>query len=356
MTIIHLHVKLKRVNELLNRTIMVTIKDIAKEAGVSHATVSYILNDRRDGLKIKEETRSRILDLARKMGYSRNAQARMMKTGKSNVIAYLDRDMGQHEYSSKLIASLMKHCAEHHYFVKLFNYDEKNIEESIEKMFEQRPAGVVCRGIMSDAMACLKKYATAHNTPIISTSKLQEYDEGFFVISDDYDGSFQAFHHLYELGHRKFAIYGGKDIGVRELGFKESAAKKNIQIEDDNIIRTYEFEQETSEQVTRILSSSDRPTAIFAVTDYRAMIIMQVAYKLGIKIPDELSIVGFADLTASRFSSPPLTTIRATEGHGEIAGKEIINLINNKINVFDDLTVKKLPTELVLRESTTKAK
>lgn len=329
---------------------MATMKDIAAEAGVSQATVSYVLNNRRDGLKIKDETRERIFEIAKRLRYSRNAQALTMRTGKSNVIAYVDNIMGRMEYSGVIVADLMNACAKNKYFVKLFSYEES--EESISSIFADRPAGIVCRSVTPKMFDLLLTYADNYQTPVISLSHPYDCERGCFLIADDVAGGEIAFEHLHGLGHVEIGLLAASTVGPREKGFVNAADKAGVKIEEDNILRFDNFPAQSYLKIIKRLKQANCPSAFHCVTDLHAFRLIQATYELGMKIPEDLSVSGVGNLSMGKYSSPPLTSIANTRSLGEIAAEIIFDMIDKNDFDVNQLNVNTFPMELVVRSST----
>jgi DNA-binding LacI/PurR family transcriptional regulator len=332
---------------------MVTMKDIGTEAGVSQATVSYVLNNRRGGLKIKEETRARINSIAAKLNYSRNATAAMMKTGRSNLIIYVDNIMGKAEYSAVIVSALMEYCAERQYNVKVFSCATKNC---VPRVFEERPAGIITRSIPPEIFGLLKKYVDTHKTPLISLSRQEEYPDINSIVADEEGGGEKALRHLAWFGHTNFAIIAPLTEQSRERGFRLAAYKAGLSVKPENILRLKNHSVECLGKIEKFLKRKELPTAFYCVTDYHAMRLMQVAYNMNMKVPEDFSVIGVAGLTAGEYCSPPLTSLALEKNMGTVAAEKIFKMINSKNFATEKLIVEKIPMKLITRSSTGQVK
>lgn len=336
---------------------MVTMKDIAKEAGVSRPTVSFVLNDHKGNVRISEETRNRIFETAERLGYRRNELAISMKTGKTNFIVYLDGSLG-HEYISRSLDGVVEAAQQKNYFVKIINYDHySTFEDTVKHVIEQRPAGVICRATAGDKLKALYDECKAFGIPLSIIGGGFMFPWGIRVSPDDVKGAEIATDHLAKLGHKRIAYFSNsRGLGYvesRYKGFCKVMAKNKLDVDKELLLFTGRF-QDVEAAAISIFSHKDRPTAVFCGSDGFAMIAINAATKCGLKVPDDLSIIGYGNLHYSQMLNPPLTTI--DEPYEEV-GKTACNMLlkeiaDNSIQSLQQEIRHKIGVKLVEREST----
>lgn len=334
----------------------ITINDIAREAGVSKTTVSFALNDRyKDGVYISEELRQRVKLSANKLGYIQNNLARQISQGKSNVIAYFSHDIGAREYIASFLSGLMTEAAKENYYTKLIPFDFSEPKLSIRRLLEQRPAGIICRSVLGNDFLHLREVAEKYAIPLVSTNEIPEAETGYFTISDDRDGISQVVKHLYKSGHRKIAFLGPETHygpGLRCEAFSAEMQKlsRNSSVRKITKIIKNQSPEIVGNAFLEVMKTFT-PTAVVCPSDYIAMAVIQYAHKAMIKIPEDISVTGFSDLTCAAYSSPALTSVRHLKSNGAAAVCLIMDILNGKVPAGKKV-VKKMPVELVVREST----
>jgi LacI family transcriptional regulator len=335
----------------------ITIRDVAKHAGVSSATVSYVLN----GInKVSDETKERVLLSIEELNYQPDFTAISLSKRKSKMLGVI---MPLVEDS---LAPIFK---ENHYFSELLSGVEyvcrKNgydfLISGISKA-EECKNWVMKRNL--DALLVLGRFPLkvfeemkTLSTPLVFVDSFEEYAELYHNIRiDDELGGYLGTKHLIDLGHRNISfipngrIDGAVD-GQRFLGYKRALTEANIDFKSSMVIegRTNTFE--SGYQLGKEIAINQQMTAIFTSSDITALGIMKSLNDYGKMVPKDISIVGFDDLMISRYSSPSLTTIRQDVFRkGAESAETAIEAIENK-----DLKPKQimLPVELVIRDSTT---
>lgn len=354
---------------------MVTMKDIANAAGVSRPTVSQVLSGQRaGGVQLSAVTRERVLETAARMGYHRNELARAVKRGRTNVIAFVGP--GAASYDMRIIAGINAGLQERGFTLKMFLLDagctlddvihqywktaSHTLDNAIRQCREQMVAGIICRSLQPDDLEQLHQALAPSGIPVM------QVDGGFQcgwcsrVMSDDITGGRMAVEHLISLGHRRIGLLAvagerryteprrqGYRIGLKDAGI---AADPELEATISNALEWKENEQALVSYLQK-----QRPTAVFCVADPLAMKMLIAASQLGIKVPEDLSVVGYADLDYASFSSPLLTTIaQPFEEEGYLSAASLVDIINStEPHVPVDL---KLPVKLVVRNSTAKLK
>lgn len=339
---------------------MVRMSDIAAKAGVSQATVSYVLNERSAAMRIGDETRLRILDVAAELGYRRNEVARNMVTGRTTNFGFLTRTPSS-ELSTRLLVGAQEEADDHGYDIKLLPTARTlDYKARIDRCVEQRMAGILAYNLGGEGLEYLHSEARRFRIPIALVDDGPSEHDGVRVIANNELGVRQAIEHLVQLGHRRIACVSAQSFSPpaqeRERYFTAIMASMGLPLHDDSIVRgDWDNVEVISPQVTRLLSvESKRPTALLCAGDKIAMVALQTAHKLGFFVPRDLSIVGFANFQMAAFAYPPLTTVsQPFEEMGRLAVRHLLERIKNpEINAPADFV---LPTRLVVRESTGRA-
>jgi DNA-binding LacI/PurR family transcriptional regulator len=333
---------------------MITITDIANRAGVSRATVSYVLNGRENGVRISDGTRQRVLAAAAELGYRRNALAHAVTTGRNPVLGFL-ACAPEGELVARLLAGALDEAEEQENFIKVLRLRHNQVNDSvIERCLELRLAGVIVLYLVQEHLDHLQNAMERYNVPVVVLDDSFPQQRGARVVSDDAQGCRAAVQHLVELGHQRIAfISGAHNSGCaaqREQGFREAMHEAGLAVPPD-YLKHGEWNLEVTEQVTLQLLQSPhgRPTAIICAGDEWAMVAMRVMQREGLHVPRDVSIIGFADLNTSRFWNPALTTVaQPFQEMGRLAVRRVLERAANPAAEYqEDL----LPTQLVVRES-----
>jgi len=330
-----------------------TIYDIAKRAGVSITTVSKVLNNYPD---VSEKTRKKILKTIEESGYQPNSHARALMTKKYwtiGVVFIEALDIGiKHSFYSAVIESFRKRVGE-------FGYDLLLVSKNIENKRKTYLERLKHRGVDGVIVISPQNFDK-------EIKELLEYDipsvfidinskDVTVVKSDNYYGSILAVDYLYSMGHRKIAHIAGAEetlAGSERLkGFLDAINKHQLEIPDSFIVDGGYFNSKGGkEAMDKLLTLEDRPTAVYVAGDLMALGAMKSIREHELKIPEDISIVGFDDIELASLSTPELTTIRQnTDLIGTQAADLLIQQINAKRKISINVTV---PVELIKRQST----
>ncbi|AJD92787.1 transcriptional regulator [Jeotgalibacillus malaysiensis] len=331
----------------------VTIKDIAKLAGVSQATVSKIINNYHD---VGQETRKRVIEIMEREGY-RPSQSRMINDKKTNVVGVV--------FAGRVNADLT-----HPVFVEVLNEFKKTIGQlgydlilfSNEQFFEVRE-NYLARCQHFDVDGCLiiagdqveSSVYELDQSPIPCVGVDIELTGPFssYVMSDSNSIAAKVVEHFYLNGHRKIAYIGGTNGSLvadsRLSAFKQTLKYYGLPMKDEWFYEGDFFEKSGYDGMNRLLDLEDTPTAVFASADLMAIGAMKAAKERGLHVPDDISVIGCDDILPARYVEPPLTTIRQDKVKmGKMAAHILLDLIKNHI---ESSTVAVEP-ELVVRHST----
>ncbi len=338
---------------------MVTIKDIAREADVSFATVSYVLNDKFKKIGISEQLAQKVKHVAAELGYCRNDVARAMVTGKNDVIGLLLPSTTR-EYCAKIINGVMQATAEHDYYIKVIYVGQDSSAENIAgQCIGQRVAGVICYNLDNKInLSQLHALLTARKIPLCVAASCRSFGTGIHVTPDDELGGKLAFNHLYELGHRNFMIpldYCESSWARQRVdGFRRAAADAGVQINESQVIRFTGKGVFPAEMLKNIFSGNNRPTAVFCLYDDMALHLMTILLSIGIRIPEDVSITGYGNMSYGVRCVPALTTV---EEQLENIGRQSVELLlgevkDKSLNSASEEILAVGEVKLVVREST----
>ncbi|MDD5707265.1 MAG: LacI family DNA-binding transcriptional regulator [Kiritimatiellae bacterium] len=338
------------------------MKGLATGLGLSRTTVSLVLNGRTRGTYISDATRQRILEAAEVMGYQPNQIARAVATGRTKVIGVLGHVL-EHEFTALMVSGVVRVAQRNGYLVKIQLSDrDASPEPAVRAAVQQRLAGIV--SIHSDEAFLLKARAelARHSIPLAivdhTTLNLgKKRAPGIRVVSDDEQGVRDAVAHLAALGHRRIALLSvdGNGTGwrVREKGYRNAMRRFKLRVRDGYLRRLHLDHSHCREAASALLRMTERPTALVCVTDMIAMVALRTARMLGLRVPEDLSVIGFADLDMAQFADPPLTSVaQPFEKMGEVVAERLLAAIAQGTSGAAQRKPLLLSTRLVVREST----
>jgi LacI family transcriptional regulator len=288
-----------------------TIRDIADLAGVSIATVSRVLNDRPD---VAPDTRETVLQVVREHGFSRNRGARALSRGRTGFVG-LTLPMIADAYFGPILSGASEALYEEDMRIILAPTQHEHDREvsMLEHLAGEATDGAILM-LPTESEAELRELQ-ARNYPFVVVDPREPPPEGIPCVSAMHaSGAKQATEHLLGLGHRRIgAIAGGEGWYATEerlLGFRAALAGASILL-DPELVRYSDWQMPSGETAAlEILSHPNPPTAIFAFNDNVAIGALNAARRLGLRVPDDLSVVGFDDTFQSRIVWPQLTTVR----------------------------------------------
>ncbi len=287
----------------------VTIKHVAREAGVSVATVSRVLNDKGP---VSEATRARIREVAERLRYAPHGAARSLITRKTRAIGVLLPDI-YGEFFSELIRGidLPARRAGYHLLVSSSHGDRAEFEEVL-RATRGRVDGLI---VMSPELETPTLQANLPETlPIVLLNSRSDGAWFDSITIDNHGGAHAMVRHLLALGHRRIALVRGPagnfDAAERQRGYREalrdSPASWSAELEFDG-----DFSEEAGYLAgTRILERAPRPTAVFAANDGMAIGVLSAFGDAGVRVPADISVAGFDDIPISRFTAPALSSVR----------------------------------------------
>ena len=324
----------------------VTIQDVAKTAGVSISTVSRVLNGKTD---VANDTQDRILSVIEDLGFTTNLAAKSMRSVKTNLIGLIMPDIA-YPFAIEVMKGVNRAIAKSEY--DLLVYTTGDVRKYATASHEQKYVSLLNNSITDGVIIVAPAAAEfSSDAPIVSVDPLIINPSYPSVYATNYQGAVAAMQYLLGLGHKRIGFISGRPELVssnrRMKGYHDSLAKAGITM-DKSLVSAGDYTTETALQCTRaLLALNEPPTAIFAANDQTAVGVFQVAQELGVRIPEDLSVIGFDNIPESKYMG--LTTVdQFLSEMGFVATQMLIKLINGKPL---DNQIYKMQTQLVVRNS-----
>ena len=329
---------------------MATIHDVARHAGVSVSAVSRYVNNR---ISLPAGTAARIDAAIARLDYRPNLMARRLSTGRSEAISLVTPEIAN-PFFAELAAAVEAEAARNGYSVFLSSTQgirEREIT-ALHYLKDRHVDGMILMTNRPDdgSLGRLIK-ANARNNVVLLDEDVPGAEAPRVFVEND-EGAYLATRHLIEAGHRDIAHIGGPEglMSVRErrAGFERAVREANLTVPEPNMIFG-EYSRGFGRLAARMLMQSrPRPTAVFAASDYIALGTMQEFGEFGLKVPQDISLVGFDDMPFADLVSPPLTTVRQPiDELGRLAFQRLLALMNDQ----DAPPLTRLPVSLVTRGS-----
>ncbi len=327
--------------------LLMKIRDIAKLAGVSTATVSHVINSTRF---VSDEVKQKVQEVIESNGYTPNAHARNLATQRNHTFGLILSDLSN-PFFPELVKSIQECANQKGYEITLANtnYDAERTLASVQRMLEQRVSGVAVMTSEMDAALAERLAAREIGVVFLDVGKVGPYVSNIAV---NYEKGIRAgVEHLLELGHRRIAYISGpqrlKSAQRRLLAFTKTMRKH----ESEPFIFEGDFKATGGQQaVAAMLQQKQRPTAIVAANDLMAMGAMRELRKAGLRVPEDVSVVGFDDILFAELADPPLTTVALPrEEIGRAAVEALLHTVTNDSKAGREY---KITPKLIVREST----
>ena len=337
---------------------IVTINDVAKEAGVSITTVSRVVNN---NYPVKKETREKIEAAIKKLNYKPNAMARGLVTKKTSMVSVVVPGI-TNLFFPTIVEAIEEYTKKRGYSISLCNTGgEYNIEKSlIDNMIARQVDGIIA--IDPSVENFKNKYfdEVAEIIPLVIINGAPNSYKCNFVCYDEEVGTREALDYLISLNHRKIAfIRGTKSFSydIKEKVYKETLRDNNIEYEKTINVghgNSIEVVENTQLKLKDVLNKEDRPTAMFACNDLMALGVMNVCNKLGLSVPEDVSVISCDNTLIANTSQPRLTSVDLhMEEIGKLAAEELLYLIEKEVSNKKKIL---LGTKLIVRESCTNVK
>jgi LacI family transcriptional regulator len=331
---------------------MADIRDIAKMAGVSTATVSKVLNNYKE---VSDATKVRILKIVEEVGYIPNSNARALSTKRSWLIGIVYSEglnIGlEHNYFSGLLEAFKREAEALGYEVVFISgygigYLKRCQVRNVDGVF------VVAADVSDPGLQAL------FDSDIKCVTTDVPYKSVPLIYSDNRQGSRLAINHLYDLGHRRIAHIAGPATSVagkeRLEGYLEGLKEHNLEFDPALVVETTDFGgNEGYEAMNKLFQLDEVPTAVFVLCDLVAVGAMHSIKEHNLEVGKDISVIGFDDIELARHVHPALTTIKQDRKRiGQILAETLVKRINRQ--AVDEII--RIPTELIIRDSTKKPK
>ncbi len=324
----------------------VTIGDVAAQAGVSVATVSKVINDR---YGVAEDTSARVRAVIDDLGYHASLVGQSLRSRRTKVIGVLVRDL--EPFSAELLKGVARGIRDTGYELIVFSGCGQAADQAgWERRYLSRISGTLADGAILVTPGSIDE---TYGTPVVAVDHNVQSSALPTVDSENLKGAVAATEYLLGLGHRRIGFLAGRhdleSARLRERGYRQALATARVEV-DESLVQVGGYDAATAaEPARRLLEVDPRPTAIFAANDVTALETIAVARSLGLRVPDDLSVVGFDNVPESALGDPPLTTVeQPIQEMGREAVRLLLELIEDPARPAARVI---LPTRLVVRQS-----
>jgi LacI family transcriptional regulator len=324
----------------------ITISDVARISGVSESTVSRVLNGTARVADAKRRAVERAIET---LGFQPNAFARGLATGRSRAVGVVTQAIDSPFYGEGMRG--IERTLQDNGYTPIFmsgHWNSDDEERCIRELIQRRVDGII---LFAGRLDSARIAGFAQQVPVVVTGRRVDVPGVFSLAVDDAEGARMATAHLIDLGHRRIAFIGGPrdhpDAVARLSGYRQA-------LEDAGIVFTQRLtaagnftEQGGLDAGERLLSLEEPFTAVFCANDQTAFGLQLALHRRGLRVPDDVSVVGFDDVAASAFFIPPLTTVRQpVDRMGELSAQALLVMIEQGQPRLDSPAVA-----LVVRES-----
>ncbi|WP_017000034.1 LacI family DNA-binding transcriptional regulator [Mammaliicoccus lentus] len=334
----------------------ISIYDVAKLANVSQSTVSRVLNNYP---YIKPETKQKVLNAIKELGFSPNEIARGLANNKTNTIGLIIENISNSFYS-ETAHIILREARKYNYEVIIIDSesDKENFKKSIDSLMAKRVDGIIVAStrMTNDIIVNL----IDKNFPIITYNR-RIYKDGYnsHVVLDNFLGANMAIEHLVKLNHKRIAYISGplrySTFYDRLQGFLSSINTYNLEVDEEIMYMDKLEYKKVYDFAKKLMNSDNPPTAYFSSTDNMALAVMEAAVSEGLKIPEDISVIGCDDIDISGNSFIQLTTIaQQKEKMATLTIEKLMKKISDKSNEEKvDIVIK---PQLKLRKTTAEAR
>ncbi|WP_299597295.1 LacI family DNA-binding transcriptional regulator [uncultured Microbulbifer sp.] len=335
-----------------------SIKKVAKLAGVSTATVSRYLNSPE---QVKEKTRNKVQAAIRETGYAPNSLARNFRRGKTSLIVVVLPAVGD-PFLDKVMRGIWRVADEQGYSILIRDTQANSHEfdEYTDLVFSKQADGILLLASISpfDEAASNRDNERAHPPLVLGLESVSAELSHFpSVRVDNIAAAMDGTDYLIQLGHQRIGFIAGKRDSLltkdREKGYRKAMRQAKLAVSNDWIVEGEQTIDGARRATRRLLDLEQRPTAIFCANDEMALGAMHEIKNAGLKVPRDISVIGFDDIRYAEIADPPLTTIsQPAEEIGERSMRRLCQAIDGSDG---DSAPEMLPHNLIVRKSTGKA-
>ncbi|WP_082233282.1 LacI family DNA-binding transcriptional regulator [Halobacillus massiliensis] len=335
----------------------VTIKDVARQANVAPSTVSRVISD---SPRISEDTKRRVRKVMEEMGYHLNINGRVLVRQSTQTIGIVMKDSATHSFENPFFSEILKgisgSCHAKDYSINLTTGESQEaIFQDVVKMVQgKRVDGIIVLYSREDDPVV--PYLMERDFPFVVVGKpLFGANKHMYVDNDNVEASREAANHLINLGHRRLGFIGGDlkfEVAKDRLnGFKQAAYENGIKEEELYILSTELNNPVTTGKkiVSKLMELSHRPTALLVTDDYNGLTVISAFQEHNIKVPEDVSVIGFNNTMIAKLAYPPLTTVDTNPYQlGFQASNSLIDVLNDPSALKRGVII---PTTIVERDS-----
>ncbi len=330
-----------------------TIKDVAQRAGVSLSTVSLVLNRKKH---VSEETLRKVQQAIKELDYHPQQSARGLASKKSGNIGFIltsDHFSRAEPFYTKIFLGSEFEARKHNYYILLTTVELDFNKKCIPRfLLERNVDGVILAGRVPDGLI---SYVSQLDLPLIFIDYFPAKGNYPAVLIDNIVGARLAMKHLIDKGHRQIAFVAGDishpSIEERFIGYKQGLEDASIPFDENLVVidEDYPGDKNGYHAMCKLRKRKASFTAIFAANDAMAFGCMKCLKEMGVRVPDQIALIGFDDVDVSWQMEPQLTTIRVNkEEMGALAVKNLVDLISSHKKSLGKILV---PVELIARNS-----
>jgi LacI family transcriptional regulator len=332
----------------------VTLKEIAQELSLSVSTVSRALKDHVD---ISADTKIRVKEKAKELRYFPNLFAQGFRSNTTRIIGVIVPKISHH-FTSTIIEGILSKSEEQGYRV-IVSESKNSFEKQTEMLHTMMQFGV--DGILLSLTRTTKDVQDILNVlekvPVVLFDKVSRKIPCSQVIINDQQAAYNAVDHLINMGKKRIAIFkeseGSYNSRLRYQGYLEALKDNNLPLDEKLVLSTQDISLEKGRRLCKIiLTYNNRPDAIFCITDSSAVGAIKTLKKAGVKVPEDIAVVGFSNSLISTIIEPKLTTINQSgEKMGRTATKYLIKEMENQNEEQFSFKTIEIATDLIVRES-----
>ena len=334
------------------QSMKVTENDIARIAGVSQTTVSRVLNN---NPSVKSSTRQKVMAAIKEIGFTPDPIARSMVTNRTGTIGLIVGDISNPFYAetAKIIIGAARNKG-YDVIVSDTDDDSDTLQKEIKMLLNRRVDGIMIASINRWDTFTQELYKSGF--PVILFNRTTDDSQIHSVNLDNEHGAQIAVKHLVELGHKQISFISGPSkfstFHQRLKGYKQGLKNFNLPFNQELVYQGSLTYEEIGKFVGEVLSRAESPTSFFASTDHLAIFVMEAVARIGLKVPEEISIIGFDDIDISSNPYINLTTIsQQKQKMASIALERLLSLIENPTSEEHPAQVTIAP-ELIIRGTT----
>ena len=335
-----------------------TQQDVAQLAGVSRATVSYVINGLADGrIPISEETRQAVMAAVVELGYEPDARAQALRSGNTKIIGLIIPDMHNPHYWDFVDGAEQEARASgYHLLLSATTFNSKYAEDIFDGLAHRRIDGLILCGSFNIQSVKAQNALTQifeRQLPLVEMRDNYKL-ESDCVVSDYGAPTREVMTYLLMLQHRRIGMVYGVDEPTlaedRKLVYEECLQQAGLKLDPNLLVQCGPSIEDGYQAALQLLISHPRPTAVIAINDLLAIGVLRAAGDLGLKIPEDLSVVGYDNILMTNYLVPRLTTVSKD---AVLAGREAFKLVLERIqNPTLPHRRREIPARLVIREST----